>query len=245
MTDRDYALIDVSDALRRAHRALLLLLLASAPALADVGDCGDPFVNHFGPFDYRTASVQDKQIVENVHFTAETEQLKAGSGTGVVGGDIGYTLRVFPNHPRALLALSRLATREKAAIPRNAKYSIDCYFERATRFRPDDGEVYLIYGVHTLTAGDARKAVELLEKAQTLIGDSANVQYNLGLAYFQQKDFDKALLHAHRAYALGFPLPGLRNMLQKAGKWQAPQGSTTSSRTDRATSTPEGAPEKN
>jgi hypothetical protein len=36
------------------------------------------------------------------------------------------------------------------------------------------------------------------------------------------KQFDKSLESAHRAYALGFPLPGLREKLKRAGKWQEP-----------------------
>src|SRR4051812_2402613 len=93
---------------RLAMLLVTAILFATSPSLAraDATTCGDPFVNHFGPFDYRTASVADKTIVERTHFTSETEQLKAGSGTGVPAQDIGYTLRVFPNHPRALLAMS-------------------------------------------------------------------------------------------------------------------------------------------
>jgi len=207
---------------RHLQGAFLLLMLVIAPVRAATTECGDPFVNHFGPFDYRTASAQDKATVENVHFTAETEQLKPGAGTGDPGGDLGYTLRVFPNHPRALLAMSRLAIRDKVAMPRSAKITIDCYFDRAIRFRPDDFEVYLTYGIHLMRIGDAKGATVQFEKAAERNDAAANVHYNLGLAYVQTKDYDKALLHAQRAYALGFPLPGLRNQLEKAGKWQAP-----------------------
>jgi hypothetical protein len=61
---------------------LLMLTIVSAPVLADEIDCGNPFVNHFGPFDYRIAPVADRELVERFHFTPETEQLKPGSGTG-------------------------------------------------------------------------------------------------------------------------------------------------------------------
>ena len=34
--------------------------------------------------------------------------------------------------------------------------------------------------------------------------------------------YDKALASAHRAYGAGFPLPGLKNKLKRAGKWREP-----------------------
>lgn len=199
----------------------LLIVSASANA-AEYSECGNPFVNHFGPWDYRTASQENKDVVEKFHFTPETEQLKVPSGTGYPGGDISYTLHVFPNHPRALLAMSKLAVQQKTSKPRYAKFSIDCYFDRAMRFRPDDGQVYLIYGMHLLAIGQMQNAISQLERAAALNEGNANVHYNLGLAYFDAKDYSKSLAHAHRAYALGFPLPGLRIKLERMGKWEPP-----------------------
>ena len=212
---------------RRAVAAVLLCLplLATAPA-ATAQDCGNPFVNHFGPFDYRTASQENKTLVEATHFNRDTEQLKYNSGTGYPGQDISYTLGVFPNHPRALVAMSRLAIREKTAHPKYARYPINCFFERAIQFRPDDADVYMIYGAHLMKAGTPAQAIVQLSKAVEINDASANAHYNLGLAYVEIKDYDKALTHAQKAYALGFPLPGLRNMLQKVGKWQPPVAAT-------------------
>ena len=45
---------------------------------------------------------------------------------------------------------------------------------------------------------------------------------DLGLAYADLKQYDKALESAHRAYGAGFPLPGLKNKLKRAGKWREP-----------------------
>lgn len=229
-------------ALRRAVAAVLLCLplLATAPAVM-AQDCGNPFVNHFGPFDYRTASQETKTLVEGTHFKPETEQLKYNSGTGYPAQDIAYTLGVFPNHPRALVAMSRLAIRERSPRPTYAQYTINCYFERAIQFRPDDADVYMIYGVHLMKAGTPAEAIAQLSKAVEMNDASANAHYNLGLAYMEIKNYDKALVHAQKAYALGFPLPGLRNMLQKVGKWQAPVAATDSAQGTSA-STPPGRP---
>lgn len=78
----------------------------------------------------------------------------------------------------------------------------------------------MIYGIYLLKLGRSLEAVEHLKKATELAGDSANVHYNLGLAYVELREFDKAVEHAHRAYSLGFELPGLRNKLERAGKWR-------------------------
>ena len=45
----------------------------------------------------------------------------------------------------------------------------------------------------------------------------------MGLLYTDLKRYDDALRHAHRAYALGFPLPGLQRKLARAGKWRDPE----------------------
>src|SRR5262245_56299958 len=56
-----------------------------------------------GPADYRIASDYLIRLVENAHFTPDVEMLNRGKSS-TVGGDLAYTLRVFPNHPRALKA---------------------------------------------------------------------------------------------------------------------------------------------
>ena len=40
--------------------------------------------------------------------------------------------------------------------------------------------------------------------------------------YVKKKEYEKASAHAQKAYALGFPLPGLKNKLKAAGKWKEP-----------------------
>jgi tetratricopeptide (TPR) repeat protein len=106
--------------------------------------------------------------------------------------------------------------------PSGAGYTVDCYFERAARFRPGDSTVRLLYGNYLAKIGRPREALIQMQAAEKLIIENANLHYNMGLVYMTLKDYDKALRHAHRAYQLGWQLPGLRNMLQRAGKWQEP-----------------------
>lgn len=185
----------------------------------DIGACNLNLDNGTsGPFDYRTA--KDKlRLVESYHFTAKVESL-AGGQSGGIGADIDFTLRAFPNHPRALLAASKLARKEKTVRPSGFYHTVDCWFQRAILFKPDDAQVRLVYGIELLKDGKRDAAIEQLSVAERLEGSNANVHYNLGLAYFDLGDYDKSLAYARTAYKLGFPLPGLRDKLTRAGKWQ-------------------------
>ena len=199
--------------------AVTALFWATISGAQDQTVCGplqDP--RRFGPFDYRTATSFQKELVEGAHFSRNIETLQKGN-TGPLGSEIDYTLWAFPNHPRALMAMMKLGEKEKTERPRGALYPVGCYFERAIRYRPDDPNVHLLRGIYLMRTGKREAALEDLEAARERAADNANVHYNLGLAYFDAKDYEKALKHAKKAYELGFPLEGLRNKLKRAGKW--------------------------
>lgn len=199
--------------------SLALALLACRAIYADEIDCGQLTSTTFGPFDYRTADKKTRDMVESVHFTPPVESLRRGSTSAFVADDLSYTLAVFPNHPRALFAMATLAHRLKTAKPPGSRQTIDCWFDRAVRFQPDDGQVRLVYGIALLRDGKRKDAIQQLETSVALLGDDANAYYNLGLAYFDEKDYEKSLGYAKKAYAAGFTLPGLRKKLEQAGKW--------------------------
>ena len=202
-------------------RSVLLagIFLVAWPAAADESTCG-PLRNGVGPFDYRTPNVDMLRTVEDYHFTLEVESLRKGA-TGQVGGDIDYVLRAFPNHPRALAAIVALRFKSGTDRPLGTKWPVPCYFERAVRFVPDDGRVRTIYGVYLLRLGKPAEAIGEFKSAASLGEDGVNLHYNAGLAYFDVGDYALSLEHAKKAYALGLTLPGLRNKLEKAGKWTA------------------------
>lgn len=203
-----------------AGLAVLNLTTGSTVLAQELGPavCGS-LQNTFGPFDYRTN--KDKlPIVERFHFTPDVENLRKGASTDRIGGDISYTLRAFPNHTRALLAMSRLAQREKTNRPRGSTYTVDCWFERAIRFRPEDADVRMTHGIYLAQTGRKGEAAKMLESAASLGASGANFHYNMGLIYADIGRYDEALAHAHKAYSMGFPLPGLKNKLQRAGKWR-------------------------
>jgi tetratricopeptide (TPR) repeat protein len=210
----------------RMVRLLACLACCALPVAAaaqdDIGGCGNARDSAAGPYDYRTVKPKIRDDVERNHFTRPVQMLTRGESTRVAGGvgrDISYTLHLMPNHPQALLAMMRLSEKEKAARPKGARYPVACYFERAIDFVPDDYNVRVLYGVHLARSGNAQEARRQLEIAAENAPDDANVQYNVGLGYFEIDDFDKSLEHARRAYALGFALPGLRRKLEAQGKW--------------------------
>lgn len=205
-------------------KALYLSVLATtlflSGSVAAFEECGDLKTGGYGPFDYWTDQGKLK-IVEDFHFTPEVESLRKGK-SGYIGGDLDYTLRAFPNHPRALMAMIKLGEKEKTNRPIGAGFSVFCYLDRAIRFRPEDATVRMIAATYLAKRGKHEEALKHLETAQQHGGENANLHYNIGLTYFELKRYDAALTHAHKAYRLGFQLPGLRNKLQRVGKWQEP-----------------------
>lgn len=197
--------------------ALILAALLHGAAHA-AGDC-PAFNNTVTGGDYTNPDHRDRlAVVERFHFTPQVERLERGQ-SGYIGGDISYTLDHFPNHHRALSALSRLALREKSSRPKSVKHSIECYFDRAMRFRPDDARVRAIFGGYLLAMGQDDAAIAQLQEAARFEPQNASNQYNLGLVYFRKKQYAQAREAAKAAYGLGFPLPGLKNKLAALGQW--------------------------
>lgn len=206
--------------------ALVAALAWSATALAqDVPGCGS-LANAYGPFDYTNpVDVRDKlPIVETYHFDRGVDSLRghAQSGPQNLGGDLDYTLRAFPNHHRALDAMGRYQLQAKQAPPPGARYTAECYFERALAFAPDDAVAIMVYGIYLVRKGDKDAALERYREALALMPDSSELHYNMGLLYASLGRYEDALAEAHVAYGAGYPLPGLRNKLERAGVWRDP-----------------------
>ncbi len=203
--------------------ALASCVTAAAPVLAQSGaGCGPLYSeSQYGPYDYRTD--RDKlPIVLGAHFTPEVEALIRGKTSARPGTDIDYTLRAIPNNHRALIAMMRLGEKEKTPQPNGSRYSVQCWFERAITFRPDDAVVRMIYSTFLGKYGRLPEANAQLELATVHAKDNAFTHYNIGLHYFDLKNYDKALAQAHRAIALGFGQTALREQLQRVGKWSEP-----------------------
>jgi tetratricopeptide (TPR) repeat protein len=192
---------------------------ALAPAAAAPASGCPAYVRHDPGGDYTNPDDRGGlDIVEKFHFTPPVATLAHGL-SGPLGSDIGYTLEHFPNHHRALAAMARLGLREKTGQPDGARYSVDCYFDRALRFVPKDAKVHQLYGAWLMAGGHNDEALLQLQETVQLEPDNPNANYNLGLMYVKKKDYAQARFYAQKAYARDFPLPGLKNKLIAAGQW--------------------------
>lgn len=202
-----------------------LLMLAALPAIthAQAGEsaCG-PVVKpgHYGPYDYVTDRNR-LEIVERFHFTPNVEALLRGQ-SDYIGGDISYTLDAFPNHHRALLALIKWNARLKTPQPPYLRLSIECYFDRALRFRPKDTVVRVLLAMFLAQNQRKDEAIQQLNAAVFHAGENPLSHYNIGLTYFDLGEFEAALRQAHLAQKLGFPGTVLIDRLKSAGHWKEP-----------------------
>lgn len=207
-----------------AAAAALCWVLAVAPVSAQSlpSECGS-LSTHFGPFDY-TTDKSKRAIVESNHFTSSVENLIKGV-TGSLGGELSYTLAAFPNHHRALVAISRYGERLKSEKPGQLAYSISCYFQRALVFRPQDMIVRMLYASHLAKAGRLDEAQAQLDVVRAEETDSPFTHYNLGLLYMEIGRHELALAQAHKAMALGMPRTELKDQLVSKGLWREPDNS--------------------
>ncbi len=197
--------------------SLLACALASAHARAQL--CGGPLDNNnfHRPVDFRdrVREGENINIVERFHFTQNVEALISGETTPLPG-DIAYVLRHIPNHYRALAAMARWDLMHPR-MPDAGYLTVDCYFERAFAFHPEDPNPYFMYAVYLHRKKDHDRALDNYQQAQSLGLDTAELYYNMGLLYLDMNDVKLARTYADKAYGMGYPLPGLRKRLEHRG----------------------------
>jgi len=191
------------------------------PATAEAENACGTLEWNYGPYDYRYITAHQRKLVETAHFTSGTENLTE-SATGNFGADLKYTLSVFPNHPRALLAMERLALKEKRDPPFGAKFPVECFYERALRYQPDDPVPRMLYVNFLIKRNRLADAQRHLAYVVEKTPESPLTQFNAGMLYFDMKDYDKALAQAHRAAAMGSDRRELRERLTSIGRWVEP-----------------------
>lgn len=195
-------------------------------AEADMTGCEwvpPPPPGSFGPYDYNDPIERAKApIVEKRHFTPQVENLTHGESGIAVFPDIQYTLTKYPNHPRALQSLVRWSAKEKSEKPPGAIRSVTCFLKYAIVFAPNDMIPRMLLAKHYSQQGKVDDAIKVLQEADAIAPGDANLAYNMGLLYVDKKQYDQALAYAHKAYQAGFPLPGLREKLKRAGQWREP-----------------------
>ena len=89
--------------------------------------------------------------------------------------------------------------------------------ETVERF-PETSSTYAMMSMIHRDAGEIDKAIEILLEGNTATdGQSAELNYFLGLMFLEKGDLDSAKTHAILAYNFGYPLPGLARKLNRRG----------------------------
>ena len=184
------------------------------------------------PSDYHAArGCGIVKSVEDHHLGPGRNHLRLRFWAGAYD-DFLFILNQFPNHPQAMLLMAQ--TCELWPITdgeRRGKCNLGEMFDRAVEINPKAATTYVARGTYEHRTKNYPKAVESFRKAVELQPDVANAHYNLGLALLENKQYDEANAAAQRAYALGAELPGLRNRLEKVGRWRPDAGATAASTT--------------
>jgi len=188
---------------------------------------------NFGPFDYllRKNLPNELGIVERYHFTPQVEQLIAPVSSVHVLGEISYTLKAWPNHHRALNSMLRHRVRTWGSRPKEyLRYSpAECWLQRAIKFSPKDATVHMLYGILLHRTNHQEQALKQYRKAYDIDPSNVQTKYNLGLLLIELKSYSEAKKYALELYSRGYPLPGLKNKLKKAGHWTKADEQETSS----------------
>lgn len=161
----------------------------------------------------------DKALLEALH---NVELYHLGPGRTEVArkryhaalAEFEFILRYFPNHPQALSLLSDIC-------PKAQEYckAAEDWLKKGIDRNPQIATTHLLYAIHLHRTKRPKEAVASYRRALELEPESVNVHYNLGLAYTELQQYDLANQHAQKSYQLGAFTPGLRNRLQKVGKW--------------------------
>ena len=178
-------------------------------------------------YDVNDPRTLDKvKAIEGNHFSIEVESLQKGL-TGILPLDIAFVLRYVPNHYRALASMANWQLQHGLpAQLQNQVMTADCYFQRALSFKPGDGNIYLAFAVYLHRVkryDDAGRVYEMAERAlqesaadEHVEAHGADLYYNRGLLELDRGNIAKAEEYAAKAYAQGYPLPGLKNRLARA-----------------------------
>jgi Tfp pilus assembly protein PilF len=210
---RSTASLTHCDVLRVVAAGCFLLVATSSLAQGE----GDKDYYHAND---RNEDAQALRNVEQYHLEQGVSKMKAGQYSGA-HADFAFMLGYFPNHPQALALMSELCDLKWKDFRKDFQCDMESRFERAIARNPNASPTFLVYGLHLQRVNRLPQAIESYKKSIALYPESANAHYNLGLAYFDAKQFDLANRHANLSYALGMRLPGLRDKLMRAGKWNA------------------------
>ncbi|HEX9627609.1 MAG TPA: tetratricopeptide repeat protein [Acidiferrobacterales bacterium] len=210
---------------------VFIAVLLTPSAYADAGS------GQYGPFDYYNPPKGSRGLVETHHFGPKTELFLRQGAYCRVWGDYDYTLRAFPNHPQALVAMAEFLEKHPGCQPSVSKNQsvadligeiergawrerdADYYFQKGIEFAPQYAKTRLLYGQHLQEKRRYDAALRQYLDAEKIAPNSADVHYHLGKLYLETGEIAKALSHARRAYQHGDPPADLKQQLVERGAW--------------------------
>ena len=225
---------------RLCHRVLRILsatlvALTMRGSLALAQECGPvPLPGAAGPYDYVDSKYAwNLNDISQNHWVPAQQEL-ADKRVQYALRELNFLLIRVPNHYPALFELGRIEQLYPGVIfdpslsgSKDTMFfppTPECYFDRAFRYRPNDPTLRMLFGLYYHKSKHLEKALVQYQKAEAMDPESSEIQYNLGLVYFDLKDYQSSIRHAQKAYKLGYPLAGLRKKLMAAGKWPATSG---------------------
>ncbi len=118
---------------------------------------------------------------------------------------------VYPN-----MAVTVAQIREAMGKPEEAEEVL----QRGIKAQPKRPEAYVMLALLDRKQHKLAQSRDVLQQAdEATAGTSSEIQYNLGLINLELGDGAAAHANALKAYGHGYPLPGLKNLLRKAGRW--------------------------
>ena len=152
-------------------------------------------VKSLGPWDYnQRATHVHLERVEGSYFPPHVENLEGDPKAGAMGS--AKTLRIYPNHHRALYTLMRYYRDYPEDVDNSELYTMECMFNRAKFFTPNDPMVYMLNGMHYHWKSDFAGSKIQYMQAYELDPENPQINYNLGLMYYDQGDYETAAKHA-------------------------------------------------
>jgi len=175
----------------------------------------------YGPYDYTNPTHRKKKLptITESHFDKEVETLKGRLAS--ISGDIDYTLRAFPNHHRALYAISRFHLRNPDLRNMTITPAAECYFQRAIKFAPQDYRSMQLYANYLIKRKQSGMAQDVYKRALTIKNAPPEINYALGLLYVDLKKYDEAVEQAKIAYDAGLKKTKLARKLKEVNRWPA------------------------
>lgn len=224
------------------HGLIVLTSMAAVPHSTAKGDgvanwVGESFAGapcrgsepgNFGPYDYLVRG--DMGVVHKAHFTPRVQFLQGGENAAGPTSDLDYVLKVIPNHHKALnsaLTFHYRAERgaysienDKGMTGYRLRSPIECYLQRAIDFRPHDAISRMLFASLLHKTDQFNRAKREYEIALEDDPHSVDLRYNYALLLADMRKWEESRTIAIELYSRGFPLPGLKNKLIRAGQWR-------------------------